>query len=137
MLLAMHQLGLMMLGCLTLLKCLVKYDVKGISAAIPRFKRGDGRNTTGNDRRHSILLICLAVESFLREQRSKEALFQCKIVLSKSSHVTENVYGMLKGRWRLIFKKCESKMHNVKYVIMACVLLHNLYIARQDPCNQR
>ena len=44
---------------------------------------------------------------------------------------------MLKGRWRLIYKKCESKMHNVKYVVMTCVFLHNLCNARLDPCNPR
>ena len=51
--------------------------------------------------------------------------------------VTENSYGMLKGRWRMLYKKCEAKLHNVKYVIMVCVLLHNLCIARNDPCNPR
>ena len=44
---------------------------------------------------------------------------------------------MLKGRWRLIYKKCESKTHNVKYVVMTCVFLHNLCNARLDPCNPR
>ena len=44
---------------------------------------------------------------------------------------------MLKGRWCLIYKKCESKMHKVKYVVIASVLLHNLCIARQDPCKPR
>ena len=28
-------------------------------------------------------------------------------------------------------------MHNIKYVAMACMLLHNLCIARQDLCNPR
>ena len=57
------------------------------------------------------------------------------VILYSARVVTENASGMLKGRWHLIYKKCESKMHNVKYVVMACMLLHNLCIARQDPCN--
>ena len=28
-------------------------------------------------------------------------------------------------------------MYSVKYVVMTCVLLHNLCIARQDLCNPR
>ena len=28
-------------------------------------------------------------------------------------------------------------MHNVKYVVMVCLLLHNLCIARQDLCSPR
>ena len=36
----------------------------------------------------------------------------------------------------MLYKKCEAKLH-VKYVIMVCVLLHNLCIARNDPCNPR
>lgn len=51
--------------------------------------------------------------------------------------VTENAYGMMKGRWRLIYKKCEVKLFNIKYVIMVCGLLHNLCIARNDPCKPR
>ena len=49
----------------------------------------------------------------------------------------EQIYGMVKGRWRLVCNKCKYKMHNVKYVVMVCLLLHNLYIARQDLCNPR
>ena len=33
--------------------------------------------------------------------------------------VTENAYGMLKGRWRLTCKKCKCKLYYVRYVIMA------------------
>ena len=51
--------------------------------------------------------------------------------------VTEYAYGMLKGRWRLIYKRCECKLHNMKYVIMATVLLHNLCIHTNDPCKPR
>ena len=32
--------------------------------------------------------------------------------------VTENAYGMLIGRWRIIYKKCECKLYNIKYVIV-------------------
>ena len=51
--------------------------------------------------------------------------------------VTENVYGMLKGHWRLIYKKCECKLHIIKYVVMAAVVLHNLCIHTNDPCKPR
>ena len=40
-------------------------------------------------------------------------------------------------RLYMLYKKCEAKLHNVKYVIMVCVLLHNLCISRNDPCNPR
>ena len=52
--------------------------------------------------------------------------------------VTENCYGMLKGgRWRIFYKKAESKVFNLKYIIMACVMLHNFCIAKHHPCNPR
>ena len=50
--------------------------------------------------------------------------------------VAENAYGMLKGRWQIIYKKCECKLY-IKYVIMAVVLLHNISIRRNDPCKPR
>lgn len=40
---------------------------------------------------------------------------------------------MLKRRWRILYKtKCKSK--NIRNVIMACIDLHNICIARYDPC---
>ena len=51
--------------------------------------------------------------------------------------VTENAYGMLKGRFRFLYKKTECRMYNLKYVIMACIMLHNLCISLHDPCEPR
>ncbi|CAB3980691.1 Hypothetical predicted protein [Paramuricea clavata] len=51
--------------------------------------------------------------------------------------VSEHAYGMLKGRWRIIYKKTECSRRNIKVIIMACIVLHNICIARHDPCNPR
>lgn len=51
--------------------------------------------------------------------------------------VCENAYGMLKGRWRILYKKTEMRNFNLKYVVMACIMLHNLCIERKDPCEPR
>ena len=51
--------------------------------------------------------------------------------------VTENAYGMLKGRFRILFKQTECRMRNLKNVIMACILLHNMCIEINDPCKPR
>ena len=65
----------------------------------------------------------------------KKKLFNIK--LRSARVVTENCYGMLKGRWRILYKTVEVKKHNVKYVIMSCIMLHNLCIEMNDPCNPR
>ena len=51
--------------------------------------------------------------------------------------VTENAYGMLKGRWRILYKQTEYRMYNLKYVIMSCIMLHNLCISVNDACEPR
>ena len=65
----------------------------------------------------------------------KERKFNLKLKGARA--VTENAYGMLKGRWRILYKKTEMKTYNLKYIIMSCVMLHNLCISRNDPCNHR
>ena len=51
--------------------------------------------------------------------------------------VSEHAYGMLKGRWRILYKKTECRLKNIRHVIMACIALHNICIARDDPCKAR
>ena len=68
-------------------------------------------------------------------KNQKEVYFNKKLRAARV--VSEHAYGMLKGRWRLIYKKTESRRRNIKAVIMACIALHNLCIARSDPCLPR
>ena len=45
---------------------------------------------------------------------------------------------MLLSRLRILYKKAESKVFNLKYSkysIMACVMLHNFCVVKDDPCN--
>ena len=52
--------------------------------------------------------------------------------LSRARMVTEGAFGQLKGRWRILLRKCESRPENVKVFTLACVVLHNLCIRCQD-----
>lgn len=51
--------------------------------------------------------------------------------------VSEHAYGMLKGRWRILYKKTECKLKNIRHIIMACIALHNMCIDKDDPCRAR
>ena len=51
--------------------------------------------------------------------------------------LTENVSGILKGRWCILYKKTEYHLFYHRYVIMACIALHNLCIELADPCQPR
>ena len=48
--------------------------------------------------------------------------------------VTENVYGMLKVRWKILFKRTECRLFNFRYITMAYIALHNMCISVSDPC---
>ena len=51
--------------------------------------------------------------------------------------VTENACGMLKGCWRILFKKTECQLFNLRYIVMACIAWHNLCTEIYDPCQPR
>ena len=45
---------------------------------------------------------------------------------------TEEAFGRLKIRFRVLFRKCESNKKTVKLYSLVCVVLHNLCIERGD-----
>ena len=66
----------------------------------------------------------------------KERYFNRK--LRSARVVSEHAYGMLKGRFRFVYKKAECRRHNVKAVIMACInCTSHLCIVRPNPCLPR
>ena len=48
--------------------------------------------------------------------------------LSRARMVTEGAYGQLKGRWRVLMRKCESPPEVVRLTTLACMVLHNVCI---------
>ena len=46
--------------------------------------------------------------------------------------VTEGAFGRLKGRWRILLRKCESKTSELTVAALACMVLHNICIDRED-----
>ena len=52
--------------------------------------------------------------------------------LSRARMVTESAYGQLKGRWRVLLRKCESSSEKVRINALACMVLHNICIDRKD-----
>ena len=57
--------------------------------------------------------------------------------LSRARIVTEGVFGRLKGRLRVLLRKCECAKATVKSMTLACIVLHNVCIALGDtlPCH--
>ena len=52
--------------------------------------------------------------------------------LSRARMVTEGAYGQLKGRWRVLLRKCDSRPDEVKIVTLSCMILHNICISQGD-----
>ena len=99
------------------------------------------RNTCGN-----IVLVTIGDIAFPKHawllkgynedtRDPKQRYFNTKLCSARV--VTENAYGMLKGRFRILYIKTECQLKNLNYLIMACVMLHNLCISVRDPCLPR
>lgn len=46
--------------------------------------------------------------------------------------VTEEAFRQLKGRWRVLLRKNESSPSEVKMAALACIILHNKCIEKED-----
>ena len=57
--------------------------------------------------------------------------------LCQARLVTEGAYGQLKGRWRVLLRKCESARDQVRTTTLACLILHNVCIDRGDAISKK
>lgn len=57
--------------------------------------------------------------------------------LSRGRMVTEGAYGQLKGRWRVLLRKCESRPEEVTLASLACIVLHNVCLDRGDTISKK
>ena len=129
-----HQEALMMQGCWKSRLFLTKVLVDG--RALPDRKInlghfGDISLVTIGDSffpRFSWLIKCCIENTRDTQQRYFNKML-CSVRV-----VSENTYGMLKRRWHFLYKKTEAQPENLRYIIMACIALHNLCIAGNDPC---
>ena len=46
--------------------------------------------------------------------------------------VTEGAFRQLKGRWRVLLRRCECSQENTKTAALACVVLHNICLEKED-----
>ena len=46
--------------------------------------------------------------------------------------VTEGAFGQLKGRWRVLLRRCQCSQENTKKAALACVVLHNICLEKGD-----
>ena len=53
--------------------------------------------------------------------------------LGQARVVIEQAFGILKGRWRCLYKSLEEKTSRVPTTIMACCILHSICIDVGDP----
>ena len=51
--------------------------------------------------------------------------------------VTEECYGQLKGRWRILLRKCESSTEKVRAATLACMVLHNVCLERRETMSKK
>jgi hypothetical protein len=66
----------------------------------------------------------------------KDVLSRCRanwnFIQPSTQMCVERAFGILKGRWRIIMKRCDISLRMVPDVICTCIVLHNLCITMKD-----
>lgn len=57
--------------------------------------------------------------------------------LSRGRMVTECAFGQLKGRWRILLRKCECTPQQVAKATLACMVLHNICLDLGDTISKK
>ena len=57
-------------------------------------------------------------------------------IQSSTRMCVERAFGILKGRWRVIMKRCEVPLRNMPDIVATCVVLHNLYIVNKESIEE-
>ena len=73
------------------------------------------------------------MKPFKQTRTLSERQLQFNRALSQARVVIEQAYGILKGRWRCLYKAMEEKTSRVAITILACCVLHNICIDVGDP----
>jgi len=51
--------------------------------------------------------------------------------------VMEGAFGQLKERWRVLLRRCECSQENTKTAALACVVLHNICLEKEDTMTKK
>ena len=75
------------------------------------------------------------MKPFKQTRTLTESQLRYNHALSQARVAVEQAFGILKGRWRCLYKPMEEKVTRVPTTIMACCSLHNICIDVVDPCD--
>ena len=53
-------------------------------------------------------------------------------IQSSSMMCVERAFGILKGRWKVIMKRCEVPLRSMPDMVATCIVLHNLCIVNKE-----
>ena len=57
-------------------------------------------------------------------------------IQSSTRICVERAFGILKGRWKVIMKRCEVPLRNTPDIVATCVALHNLCIVNKEDIEE-
>lgn len=57
--------------------------------------------------------------------------------LTRARMVMEGAFGQLKERWRVLLRRCECSQENTKTAALACVVLHNICLEKEDTMTKK
>ena len=109
------------------------YGIKSRTRNIsPKLARKWVPSCTSLDTWRCSISVATVVDEAVHERQPYTTTKILQLPVELSQNGDGGCFGQLKGRWRVLLRRCECSQENTKKAALACIVLHNICLEKGD-----